>query len=72
MATTKRRGRKNSPRKLWDIFSTSPGEGIATTTSTGQTIVDANELFEDPDVQKVIQDLKKYTFIDDPMERKPT
>ncbi len=51
MATTKRRGRKNSPRKLWDIFSTSPGEGIATTTSTGQTIVDANELFEEPDVQ---------------------
>ena len=72
MTVTKQRGRKSSPRKLWDIFSTSPGEGIATTTSTGQTIVDANELLGDPDVQKVIQDLKKYTFTDEPIERKPT
>ena len=72
MAATKQRRRKNSPRRPWDIFSTSPGEGIATTTSTGQTIVDANELFEDPDVQKFIQELKKYTFTDESMERKPT
>jgi len=52
-----------SSLKFWETPDPYP-DSIATTTSSGHTVVDANELFEKVDVKKLIDKLKtqKSTF----------
>lgn len=49
-----------SSLKFWETRDPYP-DSIATTTSSGHTVVDANELFEKIDVKKLIDKLKTQT-----------